>query len=560
MATDLTAALDQHFGFTAFRGMQEEVIRHVMSGHHALVIMPTGEGKSLCYQLPALLGEGVALVVSPLIALMEDQVLALRGKGIAASCIHSLLSADERRDRLELALGGQLKILYITPERFRVGNFQERIRAIPISLLAVDEAHCVSQWGHDFRPDYSKLGIIRKTLGSPTTLALTATATPAVQEDILSVLQIPDAQTYHTGIERPNLFLSVNEVDNEEQKVERILEVIEDIGGPGIIYHALIRDLRRTEDHLLRCGFKPLVYHGDLSASERKEQQSKFLASRDDLILATNAFGMGVDKADIRFILHYQVPRTLEAYYQEIGRAGRDGENAFCELLYHEPDVSIQREFTEWANPNQQFMQQLVDHIEGLGERLHAVDLQTLRETFLLKNRRDGRIETCLRLLRSAGCATGNLGLDFEWLRSPTTAEIAQWLPEDKRERNLRGLLEMVRYARANGCRKNVIHDYFGFPSIEEGCGSCDLDESPSEWMNQGSRRRPIPRGSNVSDEHHDEAEINRGDWIQIRGWGLCSIARVHREKKRVRVDVELARDLSMRSFDLARVKWRKVT
>ena len=344
---------------------------------------------------------------------------------------------------------------------------------------------------------------------------------------------------------------------HEEDKIERVLEVIEQVGGPGIVYFALIRTLLHVEDLLRRRGYRPIVYHGDLSASERREQQARFLASEDELILATNAFGMGVDKPDIRFILHYQVPRTLEAYYQEIGRAGRDGLGSFCELLYFEEDVAIQREFTEWANPDAEFMTQVVEHLSDLGERVQAVDLESLRATFLIKNKRDGRIQTCLNLLETAGCARGELGRDFEWLRTPEAGEIDDWLPADKRKRNLMGLLEMVRYGTATECRKGVIHRYFGFEEFAGGCGSCDNDTALGPWLDRtlpAEQRREIPK---PTQPERTSNELERGDWIEVRGFGPCHVTRVHKGKD-VRIDVEVARDLSKRSFNLRRIKWRK--
>ena len=559
---DPARALREHFGFESFRGPQEAIVRHVLGGNDALVVMATGDGKSLCYQLPALMQSGVTLVVSPLIALMEDQVLALQRRDLPATCIHSMLDAKTRRTRLEATLRGEVRLLYVTPERFRVGSFLDDIRALGIDLFAVDEAHCVSQWGHDFRPDYRRLGEIRQELGAPPCIALTATATPEVQEDILRALQIEDAALFHTGIERENLFLAVHEVHTKEEKLARVLERLEAVGGPGIVYNAIIRDLHELEDQLRRRGYDPIVYHGKLSASERRAHQEEFLATEDRVVLATNAFGMGVDKADIRFILHFQIPRTLEAYYQEIGRAGRDGRGSLCELVYLEEDVAIQRNFTEWANPDQDLMVQIVQHLEGLGdERRNSIDVDDLRDTFLLKQKHDGRVETCLRILRAAGCIEGDLGRDLAWLRTPTRAEIGAWLPEDKRKRDLIGLLNMVQYAREPACRKRHIHAYFGFPDAPERCGACDACVDPPGWLDAAlpeDQRHPIPRGAGSKTRPGDEV-VRRGDWIKVRGMGLCVVKRVHRHKSRVTADVELARDLTERSVDLSRARWRRV-
>ncbi len=564
---DLREALRTHFGFASFRGPQEAICAHLLDGGSALVVMPTGDGKSLCYQLPALVQQGLTLVVSPLIALMDDQVAALRARDLPATCIHSMLDGAERERRLQAVLAGEIRLLYVTPERFRVPGFLERLEPCDIQLFAVDEAHCVSQWGHDFRPDYARLGEMRRLLGNPPCIALTATATPDVQTDIQQVLDLGDAPAWHTGLERPNLFLSVHEVDRGEAKLDRLLEILDRVGGPGIVYTALIKDLLALESALQVRGYRPLVYHGKLSANERRSQQARFVESPDALVLATNAFGMGVDKPDVRFVVHWQVPRNLEAYYQEIGRAGRDGEPSLCELLYFEEDVSIQREFTDWANPDRELFLRVADHLAGLGERVQALDVQSLRETFLLKNRRDGRIETILRLLRTMGCCSGELDDNtFEWHRAPTAEEIAEWLPDDKHRRDLEGLLAMVRYAREPGCRKNAIHDHFGFENaFEDGCGTCDGERNVASWLDERldpTRIRPVPHrqpSERGSAKGGAAPPVERGEWIEVRGHGLCAVVRVHHHRGRTQVDVERARDLTPRTFDLGRVKWRRI-
>ena len=460
---DLNEALEELYGFADFRGPQREIIAHHLSGESALVLMATGDGKSLCYQLPAFVGDGLTIVVSPLIALMDDQVAALEARGLPATCIHSMLDKRERQARLDAVLRGDVKLLYCTPERFRVGDFLERVRGAGVRRLAVDEAHCLSQWGHDFRPDYQRLGEVRRALGDVPCLALTATATPQVQDDIRTTLGLQDARLFHTGIARDNLALSVHHALTDQDKLDRLEQVLRRTGGPAIVYCALIKDLRMLETELQRRDFWPMVYHGDLSAHERRTQQAKFQARDDALMLATNAFGMGVDKADIRAIVHWQLPRTLEAYYQEVGRAGRDAKGSFCELLYREEDLVIQRNFTEWANPTRDFACDVIDHMVSLGDRLHAADVATLRETFLTKNRHDGRVDTVLRLLRAAGCTTGEAGLDLQLVRVPDAREVEAWLPEDKRQNDLMGLLKMVRYASEPACRKRTIHAHFGF-------------------------------------------------------------------------------------------------
>ncbi|MBX3465075.1 MAG: RecQ family ATP-dependent DNA helicase [Planctomycetes bacterium] len=561
MPDEFAQHLQRLFGFAAFRPQQEAIVRHFLGGGSALVLMATGDGKSLCYQLPAFLGDGLTVVVSPLIALMDDQVAALRARGLPATCVHSLLERRERERRFAAARRGEAKLLYVTPERFRTDGFVDALRTAGVARLAIDEAHCLSHWGHDFRPDYLRLGEVRRALGDPPCLALSATATPDVQRDIRAVLRLADAPLFHTGIARDNLFLSVHPAPGDDDKLARLLAVLERTGGPAIVYCALIRDLLRLEGELQRRGLRPLVYHGDLSAHERRQQQSRFVASHDALMLATNAFGMGVDKPDIRAIVHWQIPRTLEAYYQEVGRAGRDGQGAFCELLWREEDLVLQRDFTEWANPSAAFARQVVDHLAGLGERLQALDLEALRDTFLTGNRHDGRVETVLRLLRAAGCTRGELGRDFVFVRAPDDAELAEWLPADKRQRDLLGLLRMVRYASEPACRKRAIHEHFGFDDLREGCGACDVCAAAARWQDDHLPAvRPLGRAAgDAAAAATDPAPVQRGDWIHVRGLGLCCVQRVHRRGNAWRADVERASDLRPRTLDLGRADWRRV-
>lgn len=577
---DLSQSLQELYGFSTFRGPQREIVEHHLSGESALVLMATGDGKSLCYQLPGFVGDGLTIVVSPLIALMDDQVAALHKRKLPATCIHSMLTKEERQQRLQAVIDGKIKLLYVTPERFRVGTFLETMQKLDVQRLAIDEAHCLSQWGHDFRPDYQRLGEIRKLLGDVPCLALTATATPQVQADIRAVLGLDEARLFHTGISRDNLFLSVHDALTDQDKLDRLAEVLRLTGGPAIVYCALIKDLRYLESELQRRDFWPMVYHGDLSAHERRTQQAKFQERDDALMLATNAFGMGVDKADIRTIIHWQIPRTLEAYYQEVGRAGRDGQGAFCELLYREEDLVIQRNFTEWANPTAEFARDLVNHMVSLGDRLHAADVEQLRLTFLHKNRHDGRVDTVLRLMRAAGCTTGDAGLDLQLVRVPDNDEITIWLPADKRQNDLMGLLKMVRYANQPECRKKTIHLHFGFDDLQDGCGSCDVCTGRHEWQDahmpdakplirgreqraEQSQESSKPRDGDESDAPVPESDpthgLSRGDWLDIAGIGLCCIVRVHRHGKNARVDVERASDLKPRRIDLRRRRWKRL-
>ncbi|HHE54491.1 MAG TPA: ATP-dependent DNA helicase RecQ, partial [Caldithrix abyssi] len=362
-------ALQKYFGFSDFREPQEKIINQLLQRHHVLAIMPTGSGKSILYQLSALLLPDLTLVISPLIALMKDQVDALRKKGIEATFINASLSRTEREKRQEQIKKGRYKLLYVTPERFRKEEFWQTIKNRTVSLFAVDEAHCISEWGHDFRPDYTRLGEIRQKLGKPTTIALTATATPKVQQDIVNQLHLERVKIFHTGIDRPNLFLGVEDVFGEQEKLSVILKYIEQLEkGSGIVYFALIQDLIKMSERLRQAGAPHLIYHGKLDANQRKKIQNQFMNSERSVALATNAFGMGIDKYDIRFVLHAQIPGSLEAYYQEIGRAGRDDLPSDCILLYDQQDLNIQMEFIKWNNPSSDFFhrayQILHEHLE----------------------------------------------------------------------------------------------------------------------------------------------------------------------------------------------------
>jgi ATP-dependent DNA helicase RecQ len=347
----LLELLKLHYGFKAFRPGQEKVIDNILAGISTVVIMPTGGGKSLCYQLPALVLDGVTLVISPLIALMKDQVDGLQKIGIPATFINSSISQTETANRIEAVKAGQYKLLYIAPERFYSSDFIAALKQIKVSLFAVDEAHCISQWGHDFRPSYIKMKSAIENLGNPIVLALTATATLEVRDDIIKQLGLINPSLVITGFARPNLqFGVINTQDS--RKPQFVLDAISSApDGTGIIYVGTRSRADELLQVLLGNNIEAVSYHAGMEAEDRKWVQENFMKGKAKVIVATNAFGLGIDKRDIRFVIHYDMPGTIEAYYQEAGRAGRDGKQSFCLLLYSPRDRYLQEFFIKGDNP-----------------------------------------------------------------------------------------------------------------------------------------------------------------------------------------------------------------
>ena len=342
MLEQATTILRDYFGYDSFRVGQENVIENVLRGDDSLCVMPTGGGKSVCYQVPALVMEGTVLVISPLISLMKDQVDALHEAGISAAYINSTMSTEEYQLTMEATIRGEYSLLYIAPERLNSPSFTNRLQLMNVSMVAIDEAHCISQWGHDFRPSYRNIrNMITLFHEKPVVLALTATATPAVREDICAQLGITDENTVMTGFERENLAFSVVKGQNREKFVKDYVK--KNDGEAGIIYAATRKAVDQVHEMLLKSGVKVVKYHAGLSDMERQLGQEQFFKDEASIMVATNAFGMGIDKSNIRYVIHYQMPRNMESYYQEAGRAGRDGIDSDCTLIFSSQDVQTQR-------------------------------------------------------------------------------------------------------------------------------------------------------------------------------------------------------------------------
>ena len=365
---EATAVLRDRFGFSGFRPGQAEVVAAAAAGKDVLCVMPTGAGKSLCFQIPALLSDGVTLVVSPLIALMKDQVDGLVRRGVRAAAVHSMVSLEEQDAAMDDAVAGDLRLLYVAPERFKSERFRARLASVRVARVAVDEAHCISQWGHDFRPDYRRLGPALAAMGSPPVIALTATAPTDVQDDICAQLSLREPARFVKGIVRENLAFEVVSLRDRGEKDLALFARVRRAGA-SLVYCATRKQVDRLHGELKKRALDPLRYHAGLSEEERSAAQEAFLSGSARLLVATNAFGMGVDRPDVRRVIHFDIPRTVEAYVQEAGRAGRDGLPAECTLLYHPADLHIQRWFLEAANPSREVVAEVCRVLVEAGER-----------------------------------------------------------------------------------------------------------------------------------------------------------------------------------------------
>ena len=478
------AALRRYFQFENFRPGQDEIVREVASGRDVLVIMPTGGGKSLCYQLPALMGEGVAIVVSPLIALMKDQVDALEARGIPAAFLNSSLDMMSQRERLEGLATGRYKLMYVAPERFRHARFMEQLKGAPISFVAIDEAHCVSQWGHDFRPDYLRIGQALDILGRPPVSAFTATATPEVRTDIVKHLGLREPALFVTGFARPNLEFRLTPTEKRAEKFARLGEIIE-AHRTGIIYCATRKRVEEVSEHLEEWNVPHIFYHGGLDDEARKRQQDRFMRGEAEVAVATNAFGMGIDRADIRFVVHFEMTGSIEAYYQEAGRAGRDGLPATCELFFNFADRRTQDFFVDGNNPGAAFITEIYSALRQMADENHEIRISLRELTERLGSKNGMMVSSAVNTLTRLG-VLDRFDIPGERIRgtrildpglSPAKLPLNATALAEKERRDRAKLQSVLDYGYARGCRQEWILRYFGEEDAGP-CGRCDFCQS----------------------------------------------------------------------------------
>ncbi len=401
------ATLLEHFGYPDFRAPQLRAVEAVLSGRDALVVLPTGGGKSLCFQVPALMRKGLTVVVSPLISLMKDQVDALVRRGISAAFINSTLGSQEVAERMARARDGSLRMLYLAPERMEAGRTLQQLAEIGVALLAVDEAHCISEWGHDFRPSYRRIGAIRARMATPQTVALTATATPEVRRDIVRQLALTDAEVVVAGFDRINLTYHVAAMRTQQEKDRTAVRWLREEPGTAIVYAPTRKAVERVTSMLVRARVKAIAYHGGLDDALRQKAQEAFMDGRVRVIVATSAFGMGIDKPDVRLVVHHAMPGTLESYYQEAGRAGRDGKASTCVLLHSYPDRFTHEFFIANAHPERRVVERiwkvLLTHTDAQGVAPVTIDdLAAL----LPSNVGPHRTGAAVRILSAAGACS----------------------------------------------------------------------------------------------------------------------------------------------------------